>query len=83
MNGQPLNTLEDCLKNSNIKVVKDECEGTKLVETTLDNMSVLHKIERDILKIADKANDEGIQALMSDFISEQAKTMAMLNSVLE
>ena len=83
LGGQPLHTFDDYLKNSKIKVVKDECEGTKLVEATLDNMSALVKMEREILAVADKANDEGTQALMSDFISEQEKTMWMLNSVLE
>ena len=82
LGGKPLHTFDDYLKASKIEVVKDESDGTKLVEATLENLSTLVKLERQLLPIAEEANDEGTAALLSDFISEQEKTAWMLNSVL-
>jgi starvation-inducible DNA-binding protein len=82
LGGTPLHTFEDYLKTSKIAVVKDENDGMKLVEATLENLSTLIKIERELLEVAEKADDEGTNALASDFISEQEKTVWMLNSLL-
>ncbi|WP_462319058.1 Dps family protein [Marinilabilia sp.] len=83
LGGKPLHTFEDYLKASKIEVVKDESDGAKLVEATLENLSTLIKLERELLPVAEEANDEGTAALLSDFISEQEKTAWMLNSVLD
>jgi starvation-inducible DNA-binding protein len=83
LGGKPLHTFEDYLKASRIAVVKDESAGLKQVQETLENISVLIKLEREILKIAEKADDEGTASLLSDFISQQEKTVWMLNSLLE
>lgn len=82
LGGTPLHTFEDYLKTSKIDVVKDENDGMKLVEATLENLSTLIKIERELMEVAEKAEDEGTNALASDFISEQEKTVWMLNSLL-
>lgn len=82
LGGTPLHTFEDYLKTSKIAVVKDENDGMKLVEATLENLSTLIKIERELMEVAEKAEDEGTNALASDFISEQEKTVWMLNSLL-
>jgi starvation-inducible DNA-binding protein len=74
LGGTPLHTFEDYLKKSKIPVVKNESDGMKLVEATL---------ERELLDVSEKADDEGTNALVSDFISEQEKTVWMLNSLLE
>lgn len=73
LGGTPLHTFEDYLKTSKIAVVKDENDGMKLVEATLENLSTLIKIERELMEVAEKAEDEGTNALASDFISEQEK----------
>lgn len=83
LGGKPLHTFEDYLKVSKIAVVKDESDGLKLVEATLENISTLVKLERELLEVAEKAEDEGTSALVSDFISEQEKTVWMLNSLLD
>jgi starvation-inducible DNA-binding protein len=41
------------------------------------------KIEREILNQSDDINDEGTNALMSDFISEQEKTVWMMRAWAE
>ncbi len=83
LGGTPLHTFEDYLKVSRIAVIRDESDGLKLVEATLENISVLITLERDLLEAAGKADDEGTSALISDFISEQEKTVWMLNSLLD
>lgn len=82
LGGTPLHTFEDYLKVSKISVVKNESDGMKLVEKTLENISTLLQLERELLEVADQADDEGTNALISDFISEQEKTVWMLNSLL-
>ncbi len=82
LGGTPLHTFEDYLKVSKISVVKNESDGMKLVEKTLENISTLLQLERELLEVADQADDEGTNALVSDFISEQEKTVWMLNSLL-
>ncbi|PHO01924.1 DNA starvation/stationary phase protection protein, partial [Rhodobacteraceae bacterium 4F10] len=45
-------------------------------------LSELLKIERTILDLSDKAEDEGTNSMMSDFIAEQEKTLWMMNAWL-
>jgi len=47
------------------------------------SLSQLLKIERVILSQSDEANDEGTNAMMSDFIKEQEKTIWMMKAWLE
>ena len=82
LGGKPLHTFDDYLKTSKIKVVKDEDDGLKLVAITIDNLSTLIQLERELLPVAEKIEDEGTIALMSDFISEQEKTVWMLNAMI-
>ncbi|MGQ1891914.1 Dps family protein [Thermophagus sp. OGC60D27] len=82
LGGTPLHTFEDYLKTSKIKVVKDENDGLKLVAATIDNLSTLIQLERELIPIAENIEDEGTLALMSDFISEQEKTVWMLNAMI-
>jgi starvation-inducible DNA-binding protein len=42
----------------------------------------LLKLERNILAQASNANDEGTNSMMSDFITEQEKTVWMMNAWL-
>lgn len=83
LGGKPLHTFDDYNKASKIEVIHNESDGVKLVEATLENLSTLIKLERELLPVAEEANDEGTAALLSDFISEQEKTAWMLNSVLD
>lgn len=81
LGGTPLHTFDDYLKTSKIAVVKEESDGMKLVEATLDNLSALIKLERELLEVSEKADDEGTNGLAGDLISEQEKTVWMLNSL--
>lgn len=63
-------------------VGKDISKDEEAVELVVTSLSELLKIERDILDLSDKSDDEGTNAMMSDLISEQEKTIWMLNSWL-
>ncbi|MFA5298229.1 MAG: Dps family protein [Lutibacter sp.] len=78
----PLHTFEDYVKLSKIatgKNITKDVEGVQLVVNALTELLLL---ERGILNKSAEANDEGTNAMMSDFISEQEKTVWMLNAWL-
>jgi starvation-inducible DNA-binding protein len=55
----------------------------KSSSTNCDSLSHLLIIERAILDKSAAINDEGSNAMMSDFISEQEKTIWMMQAWLE
>jgi starvation-inducible DNA-binding protein len=61
------------------KEISNDAEGVNLVVSSL---SELLTIERVILNLSEEVEDEGTNSMMSDIISEQEKTIWMLNSWL-
>ena len=82
LQGKPLHTFSDYVKNATVPVGKDISNDVEGVELVVKSLSELLKIERVILELSDKADDEGTNSMMSDFIAEQEKTIWMLNSWL-
>ncbi len=82
LEGHPLHTFKDYTDLAKVPVGKNISNDTKSVELVVSSLSELISIERDILEQAADANDEGTNAMMSDFISEQEKTVWMLKSWL-
>lgn len=82
LQGTPLHTFTDYIENASVPVGKDISNDEDGVALVVNSLSELLKIEREILEISDNANDEGTNAMMSDFIAEQEKTIWMLNSWL-
>ena len=80
LEGAPLHSFTDYLKKSKIKEVTNVTEASKATEVVMESLSTLVKIEREILSISDKANDEGTSALMSDYIRQQEKLMWMYSA---
>lgn len=81
--GKPLHTFEDYIKNNSLQVGKNISEDNKAVQLIVDSLSDLLKMEREILNKTDEIGDEGTNSMMSDFISEQEKTIWMMNAWLE
>ena len=79
----PLHTYSDYLKASAIKETKNVSDGKKAVATILENFKALLQIERKILELSSKADDEGTNALMSDYIREQEKSVWMYSAYLK
>jgi starvation-inducible DNA-binding protein len=81
--GTPLHTFEDYIKNNKIVVGKNISNDEKAIHLIVESLSGLLKIEREILIKTADINDEGTNSLMSGFISEQEKTIWMMNAWLE
>lgn len=81
--GRPLHTFEDYIKNNKLKVGKNISVDEEAVHLIVTSLSDLLKIEREILVKAGDINDEGTNSMMSDFITEQEKTIWMMKAWLE
>jgi starvation-inducible DNA-binding protein len=82
LEGSPLHTFSDYTELAKVPVGKNISNDNKSVELVVSSLSELISIERKILDQSDDANDEGTNAMMSDFISEQEKTIWMLKAWL-
>jgi starvation-inducible DNA-binding protein len=82
LGGAPIHTFGDYIKVSNVPVGKNISNDTMAVELILNSLSQLLIIERLILDQSGNAGDEGTNAMMSDFISEQEKTIWMMKAWL-
>lgn len=82
LEGIPLHTFNDYSTLSKVSVGKNITNDVEAVKLVVNSLSELLKIERKILNESDKAGDEGTNAMMSDFIAEQEKTIWMLNAWL-
>ena len=78
----PLHTFKDYSAKAEVKVGKNISEDDKAVRLIVDSLTLLLKIERQILEKSGDANDEGTNSMMSDFITEQEKTVWMMKAWL-
>ncbi|GAA3576795.1 Dps family protein [Snuella lapsa] len=78
----PLHTFEDYIEKGQVPVGKEISQDEKAVRLIVDSLTELLKIERVILDKSGDANDEGTNAMMSDFITEQEKTVWMMKAWL-
>jgi starvation-inducible DNA-binding protein len=78
----PLHTFEDYTKSAIVPVGKNISQDDKAVRLIVDSLSELLKIERDLLNKSGNANDEGTNAMMSGFITEQEKNVWMMKAWL-
>ncbi|WP_298898915.1 Dps family protein [uncultured Psychroserpens sp.] len=78
----PLHTFEDYTKAAKVPVGKDISEDEKAVKLIVASLTELLKIERQILESSGNANDEGTNSMISDFITEQEKTVWMMKAWL-
>lgn len=82
LEGQPLHTFNDYTNMSTVAEAKNITNDVEAVKVIVNSLSELIKIERSLLNLSDEADDEGTNAMMSDFISEQEKTIWMMNAWL-
>jgi starvation-inducible DNA-binding protein len=78
----PLHTFDDYTNYGKVPVGKNISEDNKAVMLIVDSLTELLKIERDILNKSSNACDEGTNAMMSGFISQQEKTVWMMKAWL-
>ncbi len=78
----PLHTFEDYIKVSKVPQGKNITQDEKAIRLIVDSLKELLRIEREILHASDEAKDEGTNSMMSDFITEQEKTVWMMKAWL-
>ena len=79
----PLHTFQDYLEHSSIAPKKDITDGKEALQLVVDAYGVIIPLERQLLEVSEKYQDEGTNALMSDYIREQEKNIWMYTSFLK
>jgi starvation-inducible DNA-binding protein len=79
----PLHSFSAYTKNSEIKEAIGVSDGVKAVKIVVSSFQTLIALERELLELSGKANDEGTNALMSDYIREQEKLVWMYSAFLK
>lgn len=82
LDGTPLHTFSEYIKLANVPVGENISKDVEAVTLVVNSLTELLTIERTILNLSDEARDEGTNSMMSDFISEQEKTIWMLKAWL-
>jgi len=82
LGGVPLHTYEDYIAKSKVPVGKNITKDEDAIRLIVDSLTKLLLIERKILNTAGDAGDEGTNSMMSDFITEQEKTVWMMKAWL-
>ena len=78
----PAHAYSTYIEQSEVVERKNVSDGKEAVTNIVDSFSKLISKQRDILSLAGESDDEGTSALMSDYISEQEKTVWMYRSYL-
>lgn len=79
----PLHTFDDYKNTARIKSVKDVSDGKEGIKSILEAFETLIIKQRELLSLSADAGDEGTNALMSDYIREQEKSVWMYSSYLK
>lgn len=76
----PHHNYSEYSKVSKIKESKKIANGLKAVEEILKSFQIIIPMQRELLDLSAKGNDEGTNAMMSDYIREQEKLVWMYTS---
>ncbi len=79
----PDHKFSEYLGASDIKESNEVTDGRKAVSQILDSFSILLQKQRVILSLSGEIDDEGTNALMSDYIREQEKLVWMYSAYLD
>ncbi|WP_152205393.1 Dps family protein [Marinobacter changyiensis] len=79
---RPAHAYSTYIERSEVPERKDVHSGKEAVENIVESFAKLIGKQRGLLNLAGEASDEGTVALMSDYISQQEKTVWMYRSYL-
>lgn len=79
---RPAHSYSTYIERSDVPERKDVSDGREAVENIVDSFATLIGKQRELLSLAGDAEDEGTVSLMSDYISQQEKTVWMYRSYL-
>lgn len=77
---QPIHAFSTYLETSQIKEAQNVTAGRDCVQGLLEGYRVLIGLQREIMELAGEADDEGTTTLMSDYITQQEKTVWMFSA---
>lgn len=69
-------------KEAKVKESTEVSDGIKDVKDILESFSIIISLQRELLELSAEADDEGTNALMSDYIREQEKSVWMYSAYL-
>ena len=78
----PHHNFSDYQKLSTIQESKEVTDGNKCILNILESFKTVIELQRELLEITDQAGDEGTNAQMSGYITEQEKEVWMYNAYL-
>ena len=78
----PAHSFSDYLTMSEIKEVKNMSDADSCVSAVLESFQKILVLQRELLELSGEMDDEGTNALMSDYIREQEKLVWMYSSFL-
>lgn len=78
----PAHNHSDYRKVATIKESKQVSDGVTAVKEILDSFRTVIALQRELLDLSADANDEGTNALMSDYIRAQEKLVWMYSAYL-
>lgn len=70
-------------KLADVKENTETTEGTASVRDILESLKIIITLQRELLDLSADADDEGTNALMSDYIREQEKLVWMYSAYLK
>lgn len=71
------------LKEAKVKESSDVTDGIQDVKDVLESFGIIITLQRELLELSADTNDEGTNALMSDYIREQEKLVWMYTAYLK
>ncbi|MFC0181987.1 starvation-inducible DNA-binding protein [Pseudarcicella hirudinis] len=78
----PIHAYSDYINVASIKEATNVSDGKVALGKVLEGLQALLILERELLELSAEANDEGTNALMSDYIRLQEKSVWMYSAFL-
>ncbi|MEM9686490.1 MAG: Dps family protein [Bacteroidota bacterium] len=78
----PLHNHSEYVRVSKIKEAKNISDGAEAIREILKGYEILLPLERELLELSGNSNDEGTNAMMSDYIRAQEKLVWMYSAYL-
>lgn len=82
LGGAPYHTFAAFTEHSTVHPVANVSDGHSAVTSVLDSLKIILDIQRSVLVLSSDAEDEGTNALMSDYIRAQEKLVWMYSAYL-
>lgn len=82
LGGTPLHTFSDYLSLARVKPMANMTEGKACMKNVIETFTIILIKQREILELAAEVNDEGTNAMASDYIRAQEKLVWMYNAFM-